>query len=143
VPAVHGTYMHCGELAILIDLGTMHSRPGRAAKGRRTLPQYIVAAICGDKIHLASAGTLFVREFCYQKCMRTSVKVGQCSRHGPVQPANDNALFHPLSARPPAHNYTCGRGGPGDRSRQIERHDMMDFLAPSPLTPITTRSTAV
>jgi hypothetical protein len=39
------TYMHCAELAILIDLGTMHSKPGRASMERRTLPHYTVVTM--------------------------------------------------------------------------------------------------
>jgi hypothetical protein len=110
----------------MIELGTVHCRPGRAATGRQTLPHHTVVTMCGDKIHPASAGTLVVRELCHQKCLLTSVK-----RHvhavGTDQSSQENAntFFPPL-----AHNYTWGRGGPGDRSRQIERHHIMGFLAP-------------
>jgi hypothetical protein len=56
--------------------------------------------------------------------------------HISIQQVNNNT-FYPLSPPPPAHNYTWGRGGPGDRSRQIERQHIMGCPAPPPLTPIT------
>jgi hypothetical protein len=48
---------------------------------RRTLPHYTVVTMCGDKIHLASAGAVFVVELCHQRYLLTSVKVGKCSMY--------------------------------------------------------------
>jgi hypothetical protein len=108
---------------MLIDLGTTHSRPavGQPDGAPDTATLYCAHHVWGRKIHLASAGTLFIRELCHHKCLLTG-RQSEVNVVGTVtsRPTNHNT-FHLLSPPPLAHNYTWGRGvqvtaGPGRSS---------------------------